>query len=205
MKKGVAQYLLFAIIFIAGCNSFSFHRIKQVAITTSDGIDTSQVLFLKNQIESRYNVHVVFLPSFTMPQQAFYFPRNRFMAGILLDYLSNHKANGVDYVLGITDKDISTSTDKYADFGIIGLAHMPGNSCIVSIFRLGKNIPPNLFKERLTKVCLHELGHDFGLSHCPNAGCFMNDAKGKIATIDAESDSLCGDCKRKISGFIKQD
>ncbi|MBX9851002.1 MAG: hypothetical protein K2X86_04505 [Cytophagaceae bacterium] len=62
------------------------------------------------------------------------------------------------------------------------MGYRPGPSCVVSAFRLNSQHPR--FVERLKKVCLHELGHNLDLPHCPDKGCFMTSAAEKIATID---------------------
>jgi archaemetzincin len=69
----------------------------------------------------------------------------------------------------------------------------------VSIFRLqaGKATVP-VFQARLVKVVNHELGHTFGLEHCPVAGCFMQDAGGKIATVDGGSGMSCPACGARL-------
>jgi archaemetzincin len=54
------------------------------------------------------------------------------------------------------------------------------------------------FVARLKKVSCHELGHNFGLPHCPNKTCIMQDAAETIKTIDNVSLHLCDECKAKI-------
>ena len=56
-----------------------------------------------------------------------------------------------------------------------------------------------IFFERIKKVCVHELGHNFGLPHCPTITCVMEDAKETIKTIDNEELRLCEKCLAKIS------
>jgi archaemetzincin len=65
----------------------------------------------------------------------------------------------------------------------------------------------NIFKEgtrkreRLIKVCLHEMGHNFGLPHCESGDkkCLMRSANGTVKTIDEEEKYLCTVC----SGILK--
>ncbi|MES2659962.1 MAG: hypothetical protein V4689_15180 [Verrucomicrobiota bacterium] len=70
---------------------------------------------------------------------------------------------------------------------------------MVSTFRLraGK-AGEKLFQARLVKVVNHELGHTFGLDHCPSAGCFMQAAGGKIATVDGASGKPCDACAARL-------
>jgi archaemetzincin len=78
----------------------------------------------------------------------------------------------------------------------MGLRYRPGNSCVVSTFRLKANNKP-LFYKRLEKV-LHELGHNLGLPHCENPKCVMTSAAEKISTIDNANASLCDACAKRI-------
>ncbi len=86
-----------------------------------------------------------------------------------------------------------------SDWGILGSGQLGGRACVVSIFRLGRGkVGKTLFEARLGKVANHELGHNFGLDHCPNAGCLMQDKRGKLATVDEESGKPCGKCGKLL-------
>ena len=54
------------------------------------------------------------------------------------------------------------------------------------------------YHHRIRTIVLHELGYNFGLPHCPNPRCIMNDANEKIATIDNSADDYCRDCRDKL-------
>jgi archaemetzincin len=82
---------------------------------------------------------------------------------------------------------------------------MGGRSCVVSTFRLKRGkVSDSLFYARLTKVVNHELGHTVGLDHCTNEGCLMEDAKGKIKTVDNENNWFCPDCASKIKNILRE-
>ncbi len=64
--------------------------------------------------------------------------------------------------------------------GIMGFGYLPGNACVISNYRLGKYPQTQIqLNEKLLKVALHELGHNFGLPHCPDEQCIMIEAKEK--------------------------
>lgn len=133
----------------------------------------------------------------------------RYRADSIIKFQRNEIDNNIDYILGLTSKDISvTKRDdsgnikkpeyKYQDWGIMGLAYCPGESCIVSTFRI-KHKNKTIYLDRLKKVAVHEFGHNLGLPHCPNKTCVMTDAVESVKTIDNAKLKLCNDCAGKIS------
>ena len=48
---------------------------------------------------------------------------------------------------------------------------------------------------RLAKVAVHEIEHTLGLPHCPTRGCLMEDAEGKVVTVDRER-NFCAHCRQ---------
>ena len=86
-----------------------------------------------------------------------------------------------DNLLILTEKDICCNKDKdNPEWGIFGLGLRPGKTCIISTYRLSKNVSKQKTLERLEKVALHEIGHNLGLNHCTNniswqqVGCKLN-------------------------------
>jgi len=170
-----------------------------IGIQTFGPVKAVDVACVKAGIEALYAVKVEVLPEKPLPKTAFYPPRERYKADKLLDFLSTDSPAEFTKVVGLTTQDVSTSKGEIADWGIFGLGQLGGRACVVSTFRLraGK-VGTKVFQARLVKVVNHELGHTFGLDHCPAAGCFMQDAGGKIATIDGESGKPCADCAERL-------
>lgn len=133
------------------------------------------------------------LPVKPIPRSAYYAPRNRYRADKIValqarEYLGNRDI----VIIGVTRNDISTTVHGHEDYGIMGLSRNPGNSCVVSSFRVHG-------RENLHKVVLHEFLHSRGLPHCKkdDPHCYMKDAKGKGNV--AIQTYLCESCK----GWLK--
>ena len=167
-------------------------------------IGNTSIAFLKTNIATWYNAGITVLPVSDMPLTAWHAPRKRYKADSILVFLKSLVPNTDTYVLGVTGKDISTNNGENPFWGVMGLGYQPGHCCIISNYRLRKH--PQTEKqlnERLLKVALHELGHNFGLPHCPEIHCLMTDAKGKDKLNDEKG--FCFKCQDYLheGGFIK--
>ena len=132
----------------------------------------------------------------------------RYRADSLLIDLFQNRPDSIDYLLGITSKDISTTKrdskgnirqpkSKYLDWGIFGLGYKPGVSCVISTYRLN-NGKSDLLISRVQKIAVHEIGHNMGLDHCETEKCVMQDAVETISTVDNEGFELCERCYKKL-------
>ncbi len=139
---------------------------------------------LMQQVSLFYNCVVTKDITQTLPRMAYYPPRNRYRADAII-YTLKQQANQNIKVLGFTNKDISITSHGVYDYGIFGLGYQPGEACVVSSFRLKGD------KNKCVSVCLHEIGHNYGLEHCSDVRCIMsNDANTRTYSIN-----LCIDCK----------
>jgi archaemetzincin len=159
--------------------------------------DTATLNFLKTATENFYPVSVIIDSNKQFPNHVYYKPRNRYRADSVIRWLNINNADSVRTTVGITSKDISTSKGGAYDYGVMGLGYQPGKACIVSSFRPAKKATSKQhLQERLLKLLLHEMGHNFSLPHCANEKCFMVDAEGKMK-LDEEND-LCKSCRMKL-------
>lgn len=150
------------------------------------------------KITSFYHLPVKHITS-ALPAETYYAPRNRYKAGAIINFLAPIKGNRYKFVAGFTSKDISVSKGPYEDWGVFGLGTLNNGGCITSSFRLKKNASKELLLERIEKVVLHEIGHNFGLEHCASRNsCLMKDARGRISSVDRNIADLCSNCRKKI-------
>lgn len=150
---------------------------------------------LEKHLVSIYLSEIEVLPKKDIPASFLYKPRNRYWAGKILGFLKQQN-QGSDFVtIGLTHRDISTSIHGNYNYGIMGLSFRPGNTCVVSSFRLKR-------KDDLWKVTTHEFLHSRGLPHCKkdNPKCLMQDAHGKNTFYIKHG--LCEDCEKTLSKMM---
>lgn len=192
-----------------GCSGNPFtKREKKIGILPLENFPNEKLSSISKAIKDEYGFEAYILPSQEIPERFFVDVKSpRYRADSIINYVRHIKPDTIDIALAMTDQDISmTKRDsygevkkpesKYTDWGVFGLGYLPGESCVVSTFRIqGKKS----FEQRLRKICLHEVGHNLGLPHCSDPSCFMVDAAESINTVDKAGDHLCARCKKRIS------
>jgi archaemetzincin len=172
-----------------------------VAVQPLGDVPAEQVDAVAVALREMYGFEVRVLEPVELPQYAWYEPRQRYRAELLNDFLRERVPEGCDRIAGLTTKDISTTKGDIEDWGILGLADMPGPTCVFSYYRCRRKVHEVPPLERLRRVAIHEVGHTLGLPHCPTYGCLLEDAGGKAETIDRET-FLCDVCRERL-GWIE--
>ncbi len=179
-------------------------RNRIIAIQSLGHVDENVLSLIERGITAMYNADVIILEKRGLPPGAYYRPGKRYRAEKLIRYLDRVTVGKYTKVVGITARDISTTKGKFADWGIFGLGSLGGKSCVVSTFRLRRGKKGRrMFSQRLIKVVNHELGHTFGIGHCPVKNCLMQDARGTIVSIDGEPGGFCNLCREKLKEIIR--
>jgi len=128
--------------------------------------------------------------------------RDQYHSTSILDRLSSLAPLHAVKVLAISDVDLFIPILTY----VYGEAQLDGKACIVSIHRLkdGDAIPnnPDPFHSRIIKEAIHEIGHTFGLRHCPDHACIMHYCR-TVEDVDRKSGHLCRYCNVLLEDGIK--
>jgi archaemetzincin len=182
---------------ITGRSAAHASESRRVVVQPLGPGSSTRAVLVGSALTAFYDVDVVVAPTEALPKAAYYAPRSRYRAEKLLDHLAALHGDALR-VLGITEVDISTTKGKVFDWGILGLASIDGHACVLSSFRCRRSARDSRHaSERLGKTAVHELGHTFGLEHCPTTGCLMRDGGGTVLTTDGERD-LCAACRGKL-------
>lgn len=190
----VKKYTLLLLLFIV-ITSFKNDKSKIIYIQPLGDVNQEYLNYIKTAVKDFYGYECIINPKVNFSNDILTASRTRYEASKILN-----KYNSNRNILLITEKDIAyRKSDKYPEWGIFGLGLRPGKTCVISTFRLKKNVSKKRLLVRLKKVVLHEIGHNLGLQHCTfNKECMMNDADGTIQQVDREKIWFCPKCKNQL-------
>ena len=201
MIKKIIPHFIFIGVLITTFILFSFSETKNVEtkrivhITPLGKVSERQLILIKGWVKSFYGFNCVIDKQEPLTKDLLAKSQTRYEASTIIKKYKSNKN-----ILLLTNVDIVyfNKVKNIKEYGIIGLGYKPGNTCVVSTFRI-KNTTKNKFIDRLNKVVLHEIGHNLGLPHCKyDKKCLMNDANGTVKQIDQEKIWLCSNCKKII-------
>jgi archaemetzincin len=134
--------------------------------------------------------------------QSFRSERKQYDANALLRELSRFASEG-EIAVFITREDIFSGQLNF----VFGLASK--NVCIISSARLDPRFygakpdaaSGELFKHRLVKEVIHEIGHCMGLPHCEDKKCAMVHSNS-VQDVDNKGSAFCERCKKVIKTYL---
>ncbi|MBC7188765.1 archaemetzincin family Zn-dependent metalloprotease [Candidatus Aerophobetes bacterium] len=137
-----------------------------------------------------------------LPQQAYEKRRGQFKAEVILETISQLKLKEAEKILGVVDVDLYANGLNF----VFGQAIYGGRDALISLFRLKNSLyglveDKNIYRLRALKEAIHELGHTFGLSHCPHIKCVMHFSNSIIDTDYKEKD-FCKRCLASLSFYF---
>jgi archaemetzincin len=151
---------------------------------------------LKGRVGGIFHCPVETKAGFSDLAQAYNAERKQYFSSKLLASLKRSQGEG--RVIAIVDVDLYVPRLNF----VFGEADIVSGTAIVSLCRLRPEyygLAPDeaLFLERATKEIVHELGHTFGLGHCPNNKCVMH-FSNSLADTDLKETHFCNRCRPKI-------
>jgi archaemetzincin len=177
----------------------------EVVIVPMADLAEAELAAVEKALAAEYQVTVRRAEKIAMPQIAWYEPRKRWRAEKILAVLTARFKDlpRTSKVIGLAADDISTSKGGFDDWGIFGLGDIDGRACVVSSFRLRRKAKDAAHvRKRIATTAVHEVGHTFGLEHCPEPLCVMLDAEGGIKNTDETTGHLGAGCRAKLEAHV---
>jgi archaemetzincin len=155
--------------------------------------DHSLLERVRRQVEQEFQRPVGLWSSPARPVGTLDARRGQHSSRAMLQWLIERMPPGSTRVLGVTDVDLCMPVLTF----VFGEAQLDGPAAVVSSARL-QGVSAATTAARLSKECVHELGHTFGLLHCDATPCVMG-RSGSVRAVDAKGARLCPRCAARYS------
>jgi archaemetzincin len=161
-------------------------------------LEREKMGFLPPALREIVGLEALWGPSLHLPKDAYRAGRRQYLASSLLQALAALPRGTHLRLLGIADVDLFAPGLNF----VFGQALMGGRECVISVARLHPSFygaPPDevLFRDRVVKEAVHELGHTFGLEHCPDPTCVMH-FSNSLADTDRKGCDFCASCRKAL-------
>jgi archaemetzincin len=158
---------------------------------------------LRRQTEEVFDVTARAWLGHARPDDSFDPRRQQHSSTRILKWLLESRPRGAGKLVGITDVDLFIPILTF----VYGEAQLGGTAAVVSTARLASDngfLPGRAqMADRVIKECIHELGHTFGLIHCPRPACVMSRSVN-LVQVDAKEPALCHDCRIRYGELRSQ-
>ena len=169
---------------------------NQISLRPLEEIDQGVLEELRRRLGETFGCPVEIKPQTTDLARAYNLSRSQYLSTTLLSTIGERKEG--EKALGIVDVDLHVPGLNF----VFGEADMRLGRAIISLWRLLPEryaLPPNgeLFLERAVKEAIHELGHTYGLGHCPDERCIMHFSNSLMDT-DKKQAAFCNKCRQVL-------
>ena len=171
---------------------------KLLQLLPIGNVDDGLLKDLRPAVEEILCVPCKVLPVRLDPEFAFHGERQQYHSSEILQRMQKFVTADSWRVLGIAAVDLYIPILTF----VFGEAQMSGPCAVLSAHRLRQEfygLPPDpeLFRQRLIKEAVHELGHTLNLTHCDDYRCVMASSHA-VEWIDLKESALCGNCRSAV-------
>lgn len=172
--------------------------LTEVVVHPFDKVPPSIIQVVKTAIHDRFKVRTTLGKTLAVPVAAYSPERKQYRSTFLLNLVAIVEPGTQKARLGITTVDLYVPELNF----VFGEALKDDRAAIFSIARLNPTAygqPPDdtLLEQRAITEAVHELGHAFGLEHCPRRGCVMW-FSNTLEETDRKGTRFCSRCASRL-------
>ncbi len=149
-------------------------------------------------LSATFNLPCRVAAAIPIPSTAYDQRRGQYAGPKILSMLARLQVPRAERVLGLIDVNCYAPGLNF----ILGQANIHGRDAFIALPRLRQSfygLPEDeaLFRERALKEAVHELGHTYGLYHCPNPRCVMH-FSNSLHDTDVKGAEFCSRCQAQL-------
>jgi archaemetzincin len=171
---------------------------KLLQLLPIGNVDDGLLKDMRPAVEECFSVPCQVLPVRLDPEFAFHGERQQYHSSEILKRMQSLVTADSWRMLGIAAVDLYIPILTF----VFGEAQMSGPCAVLSSHRLRQEFyglprDPELFRQRLIKEAIHELGHTLNLAHCDDYRCVMASSHA-VEWIDLKDSVLCATCRAAV-------
>jgi len=168
--------------------------VRGICLVPVGEVDQSLLTELAKQLKEVFEHTCQVGQALPYPWSAYDPGRDQYRAQMVLDVIGGLRFIPAERLLGVVDLDLYTPRLNF----LFGLATMGGREAVIALPRPRQSFyslpeDPALFRQRALKEAVHELGHTYGLRHCPDLYCVMY-FSNSLPDTDQKSHRFCPRC-----------
>ncbi|GIK38930.1 MAG: peptidase [Chloroflexota bacterium] len=166
-----------------------------ISLVPLGSVPTDLLPWLAERLSVVFNRPVIVDEPIPLPAAGYERHRRQYRGDVILAALKAVASPAVERVLGVIDADCYAPGLNF----IFGQATLEGRTAFIALPRLrpffyGLAEDPPLFRQRVLIEAVHELGHTWGLIHCPDPHCVMH-FSNTLHDTDVKGAAFCQRCQ----------